>query len=458
MSGERHAPLIYVTVSDPHGNRQRVTDQTHLVKSLEYSDLQNKVDKCVLTVDNFDLRNFDDPLWVHGNYVQVSWGYPGAMAITREVIITKVTGFEELKVEGKAKSILIDAHKRSRTFRNMRPSEVVKQIAAEYGYLPETLLIEETGKKQAHITQAGLSDAQFIRKLAHQAGFDFYVDFEGFHFHEANHGQDPCRLFTWYTDRRGDVMKISVESDITRKPAAVKKTGRDPLDKTNQSAGASNKTDPERKGTGRIGIVASADLMSAAFESRDNSPPPELLYTPSDAGLLMSVDPSLEAKKKFRAATRSTVKMTLDAIGDPSMLAKTVVQLEGVGKKLSGLYFVREVKHKVQAGEYTMQIKLASDGVNEVRTLKNNGLPDIGNASTAKRSYAHLKDVNAASILLRRTASPDALVPVPLYDKQGHVVGTTWRERKPGEVDPKPPGPPRTIIDKETGAIRVEEG
>jgi uncharacterized protein len=455
VTAERHAPLIYVTVRDVSGIKQRVSEQTHRIEKLEYTDSQNKTDKCTLTVDNHDLSNFDDPLWAHGNFVQVSWGYPGQMAIARELIITKVTGFEDLKVEAKAKSILIDAVKKSRTFKNKTRAEIVQEIAGEYGYLPETLLIEETTKRIAHVTQAGLSDAQFIRKLAHQQGFDFYVDHEGFHFHQARHDQPPCRLYTWYRDQgRGDVLKIDVESDITRKPAKVKKKGRDSETKQTEEAVASNKTDPNRPGTGKTVIVAADDLMTASFETREDKPPVELLYTPYDAGPMSTNDKETEAKKKFRDASRSTVKMKIDVVGDPAMLAKTVIQLEGVGKKLSGLYFVKEIKHTVGQG-YTMQLTVSSDGVGEVRTLANNGLPVVGNESHAKRSYEHLKGVDTASLLLRKSVGPDALVPVAIKDAKGNNIGTAWRERKPGEVDPKPPGPPRTVI--RDGALVTEE-
>lgn len=40
----------------------------------------------------------------------MSWGYPGDMAPTRQVVIQKVTGFQVLAIEGHATSVLILQH------------------------------------------------------------------------------------------------------------------------------------------------------------------------------------------------------------------------------------------------------------------------------------------------------------------------------------------------------------
>jgi phage protein D len=559
----RTAPLIYITVLDGAGNKQRVLEQTHRVKSLKYTDSEKKADKLVITVDNFDLANFDDPIWSHGNRCQVSWGYPGRMALARTCIITKVTGFTELKVEAKAETVLMDTQKKSRTFKGMSRSAVVRKIAKEYGYDATTMHVEDTGAKHAHIVQANLTDAQFVRRLAHQQGFEFYVDYEGFHFHEAKLAQVPIREFIYFTDPgRGDVIKINVETDVTRKPAEVKKTVRDPLNKTTSSITASNSTDSSREGTAEVLLLAAPDLKSAELKfvnistqqsqapaasldpvltedprfdepsqnqsvqpaasvpetmSRGeydlsglsaptsttaepaseenyteaqsseiiNNRPIVVAYTEdgpvySEAGADMQswIDPlsgneviakdigyrgyeededrfqqslfvyrdqgplmcamegaEAEAKAKFRRAQKSAVKMKMEAVGDPNMLAKTNVRLSGVGKRLSGVYHVQEVEHDVGPGKYEMTLKLYSDGTGALdkkttQSLAENGLPSVnGVSSTAKKPPPPV--TNTASVVAGQSIDPQALIPVPLLDKNGNQIGTTWAVRAP---------------------------
>jgi hypothetical protein len=78
------------------------------VLSFVYENSEQKADKLVLSVDNWDLKNFDDPVWKKGNLLEVSWGYPGDMAPTRQVVIQKVTGFQVLSIEGHATSVLMN--------------------------------------------------------------------------------------------------------------------------------------------------------------------------------------------------------------------------------------------------------------------------------------------------------------------------------------------------------------
>jgi hypothetical protein len=111
----RTEPVIFVTVV-AEGSAGRRVDLSEKVLSLVYEDSEHKADKLVLSVDNWDLANFDDPVWKKGNFLEVSWGYPGDMAPTRRVVIQKVTGFQVLAIEGYATSVLMNKVTRSRTF------------------------------------------------------------------------------------------------------------------------------------------------------------------------------------------------------------------------------------------------------------------------------------------------------------------------------------------------------
>jgi len=85
---QRTDPQFSVTVV-PEGSTEERVDLSERVLSFVFEDSEKKADKLVLTVDNWDLKNFDDPVWKKGNILEVSWGYPGDMAPTREVVIQK---------------------------------------------------------------------------------------------------------------------------------------------------------------------------------------------------------------------------------------------------------------------------------------------------------------------------------------------------------------------------------
>jgi phage protein D len=238
----RTEPVFYVKVVPESGGAARV-DLTDRVLSFTFEDSEKKADKLVLTVDNWDLSNFDDPVWKKGNLLEVSWGYPGEMAPARECVIQKVTGFQQISVEAHAKSVLMNKVARCRTFENKKRSDVARLIAEEHGYGAGLQDIEDTGEVLPLITQARMTDAQFLRQLATREGFEFYVDFDGLHFHQRRFGQRPVRVFRWYTAPEvGEVLAINIENDVTAKPGAVRVRGRDPLTRRDIDERGSNAT------------------------------------------------------------------------------------------------------------------------------------------------------------------------------------------------------------------------
>ena len=76
-----------------------------------------------------------------------------------------------------------------------------------------------------------------------------------------------------------------------------------------------------------------------------------------------------EAKNRHRKAAQTTIKISIGVLGDPALIAKTVVQIGGVGKRLSGNYYVMEATHNVDGSGYLVGLKLRSDGGNGHRTL-----------------------------------------------------------------------------------------
>jgi hypothetical protein len=68
------------------------------------------------------------------------------------------------------------------------------------------------------------------------------------------------------------------------------------------------------------------------------------------------------ARARFRRAQQTAVKMKLPVVGDPLLLAKTIVQVEGMGRRLSIRYYVEEVEHSLEPGGYRCTLRLVSDG------------------------------------------------------------------------------------------------
>ena len=327
----RTDPVIFVIVV-PEGSAARRVDLSEKVLSLVYEDCEHKADKLVLSVDNWDLTNFDDPVWRKGNLLEVSWGYPGDMAPTRQVVIQKVTGFQVLAVEAHATSVLMNKVARCRTFEHVTRSDVVRKIARENGYPPTRLDIEDTRHVLPVITQARMTDAQLIRRLATREGFEFYADFDGLHFHRRRLGQRPSRVLRWFTPPEiGEILSIHIENDVTAKPGAINVRGRDPIGKKDiDERGSNAKT--QRDSLAPVIEIVDPETGATRLERRNIS---ESVYSTAESS---SATAKREADARYRQAQHVTVELSANVIGDPSFLAKAVIEIQGISQRLSGKY------------------------------------------------------------------------------------------------------------------------
>lgn len=357
------APWFYVALV-PEGGQGELVDLTPRVLTFEYEDHESKTDKLRLTVNNFDLSNFDDPVFRHGARLNVSWGNGVDSAPMREVVVRKVTGGIVLNVEGDDRAVEMDTQKKRRTFENVSRSDIVRTIATENGWAQPT--IEDTDEVFFAVNQANLTDAQMLRKLAALEGFEFFVDFDGLHWHRRKTDQAPARTLTYYAanpEAAGEIISFNVENDITRKPGRVKVKSRDPMTKEDIEATADNVADKER--TSLQAYIGFIDPETGNFTKQKRVAQETTVGSGAGGNAPQTqADAMREAKGRFRKAAQTAVKMNIEIRGLPSLLAKTVVNIDGLGKRLSGKYYARVVKHSIdgQGGGYTCSAELITDG------------------------------------------------------------------------------------------------
>lgn len=397
---DRSNPLIYCRARPAGHTGGQPIDLSERVYELTYEDEEAKADKLTLSVDNYDLANFDDPIWAKGTILQVQWGYAGNMCPARECVIQSVKGFDTLKIEALDKGISMNKIQVNRTFEKTTRSAVIALIAKEEGYAGTHLHVEDTDVVYEHIVQARMTNAQFLKMLAGREGFEFYVDFDGLHWHRKKLGQKPIREFTWFGGD-GDLLTLNVENDVTAKPAAVVAKGRDPLKKENFEVTGSDKT-TQREGVGPV--------LEAIDPRHANT------YDTIAAAGTSSVSPTTEpngaaAKRvvdgQFRQSQITVVQLQGTSIGDPSLLAKSIVQVNGI-RSLSGKYYLSSVKHTVNASGFVNEWKGKRDG----RSATPGAKPAL----------------SAASQNTQTPKTDDTLDPVEKID--GRRATTTWTDTR----------------------------
>ncbi|WP_373564283.1 phage late control D family protein [Myxococcus sp. CA039A] len=329
------------------------------VLGLTFEESATKADKLSLQLDNFDLSLFDRAELVGGAVLEVSWGYPGQMAPVRRVVVTKLKGFQLLTVEGQALSTLMHREAKTRTWAGKTRGQVVREVAAEYGYEGDSVRVEDTGESFDTIHQAGETDARFLRRLAAREEFEFHVDDRGLSFASRNQASAPTHVLWWYSDAgRGDILSVNVESELGRRVGQAQVRGRDAKSKTNIEAQASSGTVPRTTLADFLDVVEKqTGTTSLQLRNATTSVQPTSASTPAQA--------QREAEARFRRAEAGTVKLSLQVVGNPSLRAKSVVEVRGISSFLSGKYYVTEAKHVLSFSGYTTDLKLSRDGTGQ---------------------------------------------------------------------------------------------
>ncbi|MDR0965174.1 MAG: late control protein D [Myxococcales bacterium] len=374
---DRSAPGVRITLLDneraPSGEP---LDLDGRILGFIFEDTEKKADQVSIQLDNFDLALFEREELVGGATLEVSWGYPGNMASPRRVVVKKLKGFQTLTIEGQATSVLMNREARTRSWSNKSRSEVVKEIAAEYGYEGESLAIEDTGEVIGTINQSAETDARFLRRLAAREEYEYFVDDAGLHWHSRNQASAPTHVLTWFSDPgRGDILSVNVESDLTRRTGRVEVRGRDPLAKATIESKASSAT-VERATLSDVIEVVDRETGETSLQQRNatTSVHPTSASTPVAA--------ERESAARFRRAERETVKLSLQVVGDPTLRAKQIIEVRGISSLLSGKYYVTEAKHLISSSGYVVDLKLTRDGVGARKGQPQGGVPNRSTPAT----------------------------------------------------------------------------
>ncbi|MCA9559740.1 MAG: phage late control D family protein, partial [Myxococcales bacterium] len=170
---DRSAPGIRLTLlADERAASGEPLDLGGRVIGFTFEDSERKTDKVSIQLDNFDLSLFDREDLTGGATLEVSWGYPGNMAVPRRVVVKKLKGFTTLTVEGQATSVLMNREAKTRSWENVTRAEVARQIAEEHGYAGELVDVEDSEEIFDVLNQSGETDARFLRRLAAREEFE----------------------------------------------------------------------------------------------------------------------------------------------------------------------------------------------------------------------------------------------------------------------------------------------
>lgn len=358
-------------------------DITQEIESFSFTDNEEEMDELELCVSNRNLQFVDDPLFQEGNEIVARFGYVNNLSPRKKAVIKDIDyDFPDkdaptIRIKAYDKGHKLAGKQNQKVWQKPAPgiaySDIAEEIASANGLRP---VVTASRDQHLRVAQSNVSDAQFLQELAAKArakdgdgvtGYAFYVQDDELHFHPRDLEAAPALTLEYFTDQKGLLRSFrpSTQSQGAKGAGvATKAVGVDPRKKESVAHIANNDTTPERSSLGRKTYLVDGNTGEGAYKEQESG---EIMpsFERSEA---FDQEPRQEpaqdaAEGKFKEAEMRQVEATAKTIGIPTLCAKQNVEVTGVGRKFSGVYYCHSVRHKIDDRGYSCELKLKKNAL-----------------------------------------------------------------------------------------------
>lgn len=271
--------------------------------------------------------------------VEVGQTFEGAVGYGREfktLLAGEVTALEleltesgsMLVARGYDRMHRLRTGRKTRTFENVRDSDVVVKIAKEAGLEPK---VASTAEVRPYIAQRNLTDMEFVYALARKNFCLARVEDRTLVFDRPGHGQEVVLELQWGRDLREFNLRVNGLDQVS----TVVVRGWDDRDKQ-PIVGRATAADVVGTGGQRLGL----DVVAQAFGARHETVVDVPVDSQNHANLL--------ARAVLNERAQSYVAGEGVTRGDPALRAGTSVRVAGVDR-FSGDYYITGSRHLVDS-------------------------------------------------------------------------------------------------------------
>jgi phage protein D len=274
----------------------------------------------------------DDDLFAEGNPVEVLMGYRDNLQM---LFKGEITGLEPLFDTMEPPTLTVRGHDRRHrlmrkcktcSFLNMKDSDIASQIAGGAGLTPA---VQDTGVTLDYVLQHNQTDLEFLEERARRIGYEVVVVDRTLHFRpRRNKGSEVLTL-------RREVELLEFHPRLTTLGQVQEMQVRGWNPKAKQEVVARSAVGEETSLMG--GSTSGPARVSRAFGDTGSGTVATPVQTQAEADRL--------AQGWFGEMALHYIAGHGVCIGQPTLRAGSMVKVEGLGKRFSGLYYVTSTEH-----------------------------------------------------------------------------------------------------------------
>lgn len=342
------------------------------VMSAEYLDAgSEETSRITLTLDNGDeLLQYDNDLMGGVVVLGYQFGYVGLTFDAGQFVVKEWSGqLGQIKlVAHERQRSRLSRSRMARVWEGVKRSDVVRAVLSAHGFTGEQLHVDDTAENLATITQTNETDWEFVQRLANLEAREFYLDTDGVHWEKPRRKEKPSKLLRFVRNPigLGEIVDYSWEKLTAGIPGRIVFKGFDPLRKKEFTAEVTRATVPgldELVDTTGSPSPAEGDRAArgdAGFEVVQN------------LGARTIEEARRLAESVFKDVRYSALNVKMTTIGDPTLKARSVIAVWGLGPGTDGLHWLKEVTHTIGQG-YESKLDLTREGLADKLKIKSAG-------------------------------------------------------------------------------------
>jgi len=338
----------------PQLENRTVLDPTYVVKidgkpipedlaarliSWEYEDYE-KMDKLVLTFDNYDLKITDDPRLTLGAVIEFRHGYTKELSDWKWFTIGTPSGFRERRFECLEVIHVFATEEKYRSWIDSALEPVVADIAKDNGlkYEFEELYATDGRIPKFDYVQPKVHDMAFLYMLGQKIGYELWVEYDTLYFMPRMYWQEPYLSIT-FEGLTGQVLDFKPTEHSMNRRGKFSGGG---IDLEKKSAFFLTENGTTKKATYLDGKFHDFEKIRGQYKDLPGAKIVRIPMRNRD-----EADAILQGRYIKEMEDQITAELHL--VGEPKLKARRVIIMENVGK-YSGRYYVRSVKHSISGG------------------------------------------------------------------------------------------------------------
>ena len=337
------------------------------VNSVSWEQEEGLIDLITLSVDNTGFQFSDTNVFNFGNELELLGGYKNNLtSLGKGVIERWVPSFPEsgnvnlvIKAFSPARILMEEFGNETKKWRKAIDSEVVESIA-KIRELNFVLDIEPTTKqrRRTKYRKKNEKDWDLIKRLADNNDYDFWIEWDSdlethvFHFHPFRESKKSEFTLKYDANEQTNLNSVELDVVLPGQSNKVEIIGWD------QELGQTIQVIVEPKKASRrtedkfAGILKEVDFQlrlgqDVILDSTKRSP----IKVITTKKFQSEADAIKFAENIFRQEERAFTEAVFKMPGLPGLKTRQVFQVEGLGKRFSAKYWVKQSSHAFTGGD-----------------------------------------------------------------------------------------------------------